>query len=295
MKKALGFVPELKFGRNINRRIKLTDNIYLLPDESTLAVDFRSEIEKKGYKLSDGSVLYFQGSLKADGTLYEIFQGYALALTFFNPKGQATCRAFKDLDTEEGIQLFIDEYDKFGYEKEDVITLKPSKVKDVKSIYSKVEKQLEIKDFNPLRNSLEFFILFLNERKIRTRLLYLSICLESVLLEGATEGLSYKLSMRCANLLNAFYKGVNMESVFGEIMSGYELRSKIIHGDDYNKASEKIIRRRGGNSTELDHVINLEAVVKDVLSVIFSNQSLYDSSIESGLGKMIDQKYILDC
>ena len=227
--------------------------------------------------------------------MYEVFQGYSLALTFFHPKGRATCRAVKELDSDGNVQLFIDEYDKFGYEPEDVIHLKPLKIKEVKSIYSRVEAQLENKDFNPLRNSLEFFMLFLSEKPIRTRLLYLSICLESILLEGESEGLAYKLGIRCANLLNAFYRGVSMESIFEEIKNGYMLRSKIIHGDDYKGASEKIIRRRGGTATELGHVLNLETVVKDILAVIFSNQDLYELSIYSKLGKEIDQKYILDC
>ena len=86
-----------------------------------------------------------------------------------------------------------------------------------------------------------------------------------------------------------------MESIFEEIKNGYMLRSKIIHGDDYKGASEKIIRRRGGTATELGHVLNLETVVKDILAVIFSNQDLYELSIDSKLGKVIDQKYILDC
>ena len=295
MRKAVAFIPEFKFTRPVSRKIKLTDSLFLIPEKSLFATGLREEIEGKGYKISEGAYLYFEGNLKADGTLYEIFQGYALALTFFSPKGQATCRAVKDIENEEEVQLFIDEYDKFGYEQEDIISVKPGKVKEVRAIYSRVEPQLESKDFNPLRNSLEFFILFLSEKKIRTRLLYLSICLESVLLEGSTEGLSYKLGIRCANLLNAFYKKVDMESIFEEIKNGYELRSKIIHGDDYKGASAKIIKRRGEQSTELDHVINLETVVKDILSLIFSNQDLYDESISSKLGKVIDQKYILDC
>ena len=259
-----------------------------------MAINFRNEIESKGYKISGGSYLYFEGNLKEDGTLYEVFQGYSLALTFFRPRGRATCRAVKELDNNEGLQLFIDEYDKFGYEPEDIISLNPSKIKEVESIYSRVETQLENKDFNPLRNSLEFFILFLSEKPIRTRLLYLSICLESILLEGENEGLAYKLGIRCANLLNAFYRNVNMESIFEEIKNGYMLRSKIIHGDDYKEASAKIIKRKGGKATELSHVLNLETIVKDILSVIFSNQDPYDLSVGSKLGKVIDQKYILD-
>jgi len=262
MKKAIAFIPEFKFNHVVSRKIKLTQNIYLVAENSEIATSFRNEIESEGFKISGGSYLYFEGHLKNDGTLYEVFQGYSLALTFFYPSGRTTCRAVKEFGDNESVQLFIDEYDKFGYEPEDIITLAPLKIKAVESIYYRVEAQLENKDFNPLRNSLEFFTLFLSEKPIRTRLLYLSICLESILLEGESEGLSYKLGIRCANLLNAFYKKVDMESVFDEIKNGYELRSKIIHGDDYNGASAKIIKKRGGNATELDHVLKLETIVK---------------------------------
>lgn len=293
-KRAIGFIPELKFKELSSRKIKLTSGISILPESDTLVSEFKSELAAKGYKISEGSYLYFEGDLKQDGTLYEVFQGYALALTFFSRKGRASCRALKDLEEEEGVHLFIDEYDKFGYEEEDIVSIQRKDIPRIKSIYTRVEAQLENKDFNPLRNSLEFFILFLSEKPIRTRLLYLSICLESILLEGENEGLAYKLGIRCANLLSAFYTNVVMSSIFDEIKNSYVLRSKIIHGDDYKKESDRIIRRGGSRTTELDHVLNLESVVKDILSLVFSNQELYDFSIESKLGKVIDERYILD-
>lgn len=293
-KRAIGFIPELKFKEVSNRKIKLTSGISILPESDILVSEFKSELATKGYKVSGGGYLYFEGDLKQDGTLYEVFQGYALALTFFSPKGRASCRALRDLDAEEGIHFFIDEYDKFGYEEEDIISVQRKDISHIRSIFTRVEAQLENKDFNPLRNSLEFFILFLSEKPIRTRLLYLSICLESILLEGENEGLAYKLGIRCANLLNAFYTNVVMSSIFDELKNSYVLRSKIIHGDDYKKESDRIIRRGGSRTTELDHVLNLESIVKDILSLIFSNQELYDLSIASKLGKIIDERYILD-
>lgn len=293
-RKAIAYIPEFQLDGTFSNKLKLTSNLRLLPENNRVVEEFKKEINEMGYTISGGSYLYFEGDLRDDGTLYEIFQGYALALTFFSPKGRTTCRAIRELVDGEIPQLFIDEYDKFGYEKDDVIVLKRREIKLVQSIYDRVELQLENKDFNPLRNSLEFFILFLSEKQIRTRLLYLSICLESVLLESENEGLSYKLGMRCANLLNAFYSKVDMGAIFEEIKNGYTLRSKIIHGDDYDGASEKIIKRKGGKATELDHVLNLETIVKDTLSVIFMDQNLYDLSIKKELGKEIDQRYILD-
>jgi hypothetical protein len=113
------------------------------------------------------------------------------------------------------------------------------------------------------------------------------------LLEGESEGLSYKLGIRSANLLHAFYTNTDTTSIFEEVKNGYTLRSKIIHGDDYVRASEKILKKRGG-ATELSHVLNLETIVKDVLAAIFSQQELYDSAVGKSLGKLIDQKYILN-
>lgn len=293
VRRAVGYIPEFKLTGAFVRRLQLTSGISLLTENSELASNLREELKANGYQIEGGSYLYFDGTLNDDGTLYEVFQGYSLALTFFDRKGRATCRAVKDLD-ENSLELFIDEYDKFRYEKDDVIFVKRSEIKKVKSIYARVEKQLENKDFNPLRNSLEFFIIFLSEKPIRTRLMFLCICLESTLLEGENEGLSYKLGVRCANLLNAFYAKVDRVAIFEEIKNAYSLRSKIVHGDDYKKESDKIIKKRGGAATELDHVLNLESVIKDILSIIFGNQELYDASISGGLGKLVDKKYILD-
>jgi hypothetical protein len=292
--KAVGYIPELKFGTSYKQRIKLTESLYLLPLSDTIARDFKVSIEAGGHKLTEGSFLYYEGTLRQDGTVYEVFQGYALALSFFSPKGRASCRALKELDTESEIELFIDEHDRFGYETEDVITVIKKNIVIIENIYKRVEAQLVAKSFNTLRNSLEFFILFLEERKIRTRLLYLSISLESILLEGESEGLAYKLGMRGSNLLNAYYKEVDMFKIFTELKNSYDLRSAIIHGNDYKKMSDKVNGKRGKTSTELDHILVLEVIVKDILSLVFGTEDLYNLSIKSQLGKTIDQKHILD-
>lgn len=292
--KAIGYIPELKFGTNNKQRIKLTENLFLLPLSDSTAQEFKASIEAMGHKLTDGRFLYYEGTLRQDGTTYEVFQGYALALSFFNPKGRASCRAIKELESESEIELFIDEHDRFGYETEDVITVTKANVATVGNIYKRVEAQLVAKDFNALRNSLEFFILFLEERKIRTRLLYLSISLESILLEGESEGLAYKLGMRGANLLSAYYEKVDMTKIFTELKNSYDLRSAIIHGNDYKKISDKVTGKRGKTSTELDHILVLEAIVKDILSLVFGTEDLYNLSVTSQLGKTIDQKHILD-
>lgn len=292
--RAIGYIPELKLKTISKQKIKLADNLFLLPEVSTEVTLFKKDISSKGFKIAGGCYLYFEGTLRQDGTLFEVFQGYSLALTFFQPSGQASCRAIKELSNKNNIELFIDEYDKFGYEIDSIITIGKKDLKEVKKIFTRVEVQLVAKKFNPLRNSLEFFMLFLNERKIRTRLLYLSIALESILLEGQSDGLSYKLGMRGANLLSIYYKNIDMESIFNELRNSYELRSSIIHGDDYQKTSARVIGRRGKTSTELDHVDTLESIVKDILSTVFSLEEFYELSISGGLGKEIDKRYILD-
>ena len=245
-----------------------------------------------GFTLPEGSYLYFDGKLKADGTLYEVFQGYCLALTLCYPAGRATCRAVQDLDAPDAVELFIDEYDKFAYDPDDLIRFDLRQSRSVKSVFARVESQLETSDFNALRNSLEFFTWYLSEPRIRTRLLYLSICLESLFLEGEGEGIGYKLGLRCGQFLCAFNKHVEPESVFTQVRNGYALRSKIIHGSDYNKESSKQIKR-GDATTELDHVLSLEKIVKHALSAIFHREDLFEASRSGKLGSLIDKKYLL--
>jgi hypothetical protein len=293
MLKAIAFIPELQIGSTILGKTKLADNLWILPAKNKLSVNLKSQLQRSGFNVLNGGYLFFEGNLGGDGTLYELFQGYSLSLIFFNPIGRTTCRAIKNLYTNE-LQLFIDEHDKFRFEKTDVITLEKSNIKKIAPIYAKVEEQLVNKSFNPLRNALEFFIIFLNENIIRTRLLYLMICLESVLVGSSeTEGVSYKLSIRCASLLNTFYNNVNKKSIVEELKNSYNLRSRIIHGGDYTKESTKIINRRGRGASELDHIYRLEPIVKDVLSLIFQKKELYDLAIKDILGNEIDNKYLL--
>lgn len=290
--KAIGFVPELKLDASINRKLKLAEGLYILPNTDERTVTLRNEIISRGYMLNEGSYLYFDGNLKEDGTAYEIFQGYCLALTFYYPAGRATCRVVKELGSDKAADLFIDTYDKFGYELDEVITLKASTIKKVLAVFTRVETQLATEDFNPLRNSVEFFILFLAEKQIRTRLLYLSICLESVFLDEDVEGIAYKLAIRCARFLHKYTRSVNMASVFEEVKNGYALRSKIIHGSDYRKESNKIIRKKSMTS-ELDHIEPLENIVKNTLSQIFLNEDLYNQSCKGAIGTFIDNNFIL--
>ena len=290
--RAVAFIPEVATVRPLSRKIKLSSALWLLPPDSRLARNLRAEIEAGGYTVSGGSYLYFDGNLKADGTLYEVFQGYCLALTYFYPQGRATCRAFHELGSPKKVELFIDEYDKFAFDPDDLIKLERKRIRSIDRVFARVEAQLETAEFNPLRNAVEFFIWYLSEPRIRTRLLYLSICLESLLLEGEGEGIAYKLGMRCASLLDAFDQTTTPESVLLQVRNGYTLRSKIIHGSDYAKESTKLIKR-GHATTELDHVLSLEKIVKHTFSVIFAHEDLYDASRTDELASLIDTKYLL--
>lgn len=51
--------------------------------------------------------------------------------------------------------------------------------------------------------------------------------------------------MRGANLLNTYYKKVDMLKIFTELKNSYDLRSAIIHGNDYKKISDKVKGKRG--------------------------------------------------
>lgn len=291
-KRLVGFVPELQLKKSFTRKLKLAHDLCILPESDYRSVKLRKELIEAGYKIDKGSYLYFEGYLKKDGTGYEIFLGYCLALTFYYSDKRASCRAIKDIDSEKNVELFIDAQDKFRYELADVIDLKTADRKKILPVFQRIEAQLETPDFNPLRNSIDFFKLFMTEPLIRTRILYLSICLESIYIDEAVEGASYKLAVRCAHFLHNFNKKMAVLSVFEEVKNGYALRSAIIHGDDYRKASSKIINK-SHKTTELDHISPLENIVKNTLSLIFLNKSLYEQSCKGSLGAFIDESFVL--
>lgn len=291
--KAVAFIPEIK--SRIKTKKELYPGLFLLPESDVIVKDFKKDINNKGYNLKNGIYLYFDGALKEDGTPYEIFQSYSLALTFYY-EGLATCRVYKEIENDE-LEFFIDENDKFGYDDQDERDLNLKDIEKIAIFYDRISSNLFSKKFNPMVNSLEFFNRFLKEREIKPRLLYLNICLESIFLAGSeTEGISYKLGIRCSNLLYSDDDSLNKHDTYTEVKNGYDLRSKIIHGGDYDKVSQDIIKKKKVSNiqrTELDHVIVLEKIVKRVFKIILDNESLYKLSKESKLGGEIDNIFIL--
>lgn len=293
MRRFVAFVPEVI--PESDRKKKLSDGLFLLSSKNKLALALRAEIEAAGYSITGGAYLYFEGKIKEDATPYEIFYGYCLALTFFYKEGLATCRAVKELVPSEKAQFFIDKFDQFRIDPDDIINFRNKNTRGINSCYRKIIPLLATKKFNPLRNTLEFFALFSKEYEIRVRLLYLSICLESLFLEGGdTEGIAYKLGTRCSAFLGHFDKDIDSTSTFLEVKTAYNLRSKIIHGGDYQKESARAIRGITSKATsELDHILILEKILKNTLHYIFLNEDFYIASQDKSLGTEIDEKLIL--
>jgi hypothetical protein len=292
--KAIAFIPELRLDKICLRKHRLARGLFFLPANNTVVNSFKRKIEAQGFVLPEGSFLLFEGDITGEETCYKIFQAYCLGLMFFYPVGHVSCRAVQDIENEGNIELYIDEYDKFRYMQEDIITVMTRDFRRISVVYEKVMSQFGNKVFNPLSNALEFYQLFLDESKIKIRLLYLSICLESLLLDSDKEGIAYKLSLRCSKLIAAFFKEINKTELYNEVKNSYNLRSTIVHGSDYNKSSDKILKKKGGNATELDHVFSLEKVVRAVMSLMFLHQDLFTASSKGNLGSFIDDNYILD-
>lgn len=290
LKEAVAFIPEINNGTNNKRIIKLCPGLFLLPNFSKRALSLKKEIEQFGHTLERGIFLYFKGAIRDDGTLYEVFQSYALALTFFY-EGLATCRVYSQIinGNFSEPEFFIKEDDDFRYDNMDERCLIKSDIKTLSPICKKISTEMANKKFNSLVNSLEFFIRYIREPEIKPRLLYLNICLESLFLAGSdSEGISYKLGLRCANLLSLSDNTVDRQITYEEVKNGYNLRSKIIHGGDYNKASQTIMKK-GRNRTELDHVIILEKIVKRVFKIIFKEDEFYCSTVKGELGSRLDK------
>lgn len=297
MRKFVGFIPEAKFDEQIARRVKLSPGLFLLSKNHINAIVLTLLIEELGYQVNEGVFIYFEGDLKEneETTAYEIFQGYCLALTFFYKDGRATCRAIKELETDKRVELYIDEADQFRFDPDDEISLSRGDLKRIEKVYGRVEEQLSITEFNPLRNSIEFFLMFLRENQIRIRLLYLTICLEGVFLDGDNQEINHKLSLRCAKFLNKFDSTIEPRATFHEVKNGYKLRSKIIHGDDYAKESSSQIRSSKNRAgSEIDHVLILERIVKNMYHFVFLDQDIYTMAVERKLGVYIDENYILE-
>jgi hypothetical protein len=292
---AVAFVPEIGLEKKIGKEKSLGSGVFVLPPSHKHAVHLKKSIEDIGHSIKNGFFLYFNGHLREDGTIYEIFQSYCLALTFYY-EGRATCRAYQEVDGSGygNLEIFIDEHDKFEYDPEDARILKAKDEKIIAICYKRISEQLASRDFNPLNNSIDFFNLFLKENSIKTRLLYLNICLESLFLgDSDSEGISYKLGARCACLMASNDKSINKKEAYFEVKSGYDLRSKIIHGGDYKKASTKIITKdKSKAKSELDHVLILEKIVKRVYRIVFCDDNYYESVIKNELGKKIDSDLI---
>jgi hypothetical protein len=291
---AVAFIPEVET-KNIKAKTKISSNLFIIPESDKRAQHLKESIENLGYKIEGGIYLYFDGEIKEDGTLYEIFQSYGLALTFYY-EGLSTCRAYQQFDSVKKQylkpELYINENDEFRYYLNDKIILNKSDVSKVEIFYEKILKLFINKAYSPLTVSFEFFNKFLKEAEPKIRLLYLVICMESIFLgKDENEGVGYKLGMRGAYFLSNSDKTIDKNDVFTELKNGYNLRSKIVHGSNYKKESDGIIRRaaeRGKSRTELDHVFALEGILKKVYNTILNSDDVYDSVLDGSIGNNID-------
>lgn len=288
---AIAFFPEITFQAEIQRKIRLAPGLFLLPKDNEYVKGLRNCLEDKGYTLEQGGIfLYFSGELKEDGTLYEVFQSYAHALTFYY-EGRATCRVTQEICGKTFIkpQLFIDEQDQFGVTSEDKRTLLKKDVKEIEAFYSKIQAQLVSRAFNTLINSLEYFGMYLKEAKPKTRLLFLNICLESLILgEQENEGVGFKLAMRCSHLLHSHDKSINKSSIFEQVNTAYNLRSKIIHGANYEKAKNNANKNKVP-SFESDHIDEMEKILKRIYKIVLGKEKCYQAAVAGTLGKELDR------
>lgn len=294
MKRLVAFVPELSFGGKAKRQ--LCAGLHFLPPTHKFATPLVQDITDAGFVTKGGTYLYYEGELQEDSTPYEVFAAYCHALTFFYVDGQATCRAVKDLDGNQPADFYIDKFDKFGVDPDDQISLQAKDIRKLNTYYDRIFPHLSTKQFNAFRNALEFFALFQREYEIRIRLLYLSICFESLFLEGNdSEGIGHKLGLRCAAFLKHFDDQLDATATYQEVKCGYDLRSTIIHGSNYQKASGKVIRGKTSKATtELDHVGILEKILKNVFHYSLSDEPFYLASVDKSFGRKIDTELVLD-
>ncbi len=292
---AIAFLPEVSFDQAVDRKISFSDGLFLLPDSHDYAQGLRNYLNSQGFRLEAGGIfLYFKGDLKQDGTLYEIFQSYAYALTFFY-EGRATCRVTQEIQGKKFIkpELFIDEEDKFGVTSSDSRTILRKDLKKISDFYLKIKGQLVSRDYNPLVNSFDFFGMYLVEPRLKIRLLFLNICLESLILgEKESDGVGFKLALRCAYLLFAEDCNLDKQIIFDQVNTAYVLRSKIVHGANYEKAKNKANKNQLV-SFESDHIDELEKIVKRIYRIILSKNGYYDSIINGKFADELNQLFLV--
>lgn len=189
-------------------------------------------------------------------------------------------------------ELFIDDEDKFGVANDDRRSLALKDREKIEGFYYKILSQLSSKGFNPFINSFEFFGLYLKESRPKTRLLFLNICLESlVLAESESEGVGFKLALRCAHLLNEDDKSTDKIAIFDQVNVAYNLRSKIIHGANYEKAKNNANKSKAP-SFESDHIDEMEKILKRIYKIVLGNEDYYETTTAGNLGKQIDQSIL---
>lgn len=286
----IAFIPEARIDKSVGRKMKLAPGLFIVPESNKHAAHLKQSIKEKGGDIGNGTFLYFKSELGKDSTLYEVFQSYGFALTFYYG-GRATCRAYEEINegNYDSIKLFIDEFDKFRYDPGDERIFRTKDRKAVSLFYEKILNELSESKYNPLINSLQFFDKFLREYDIKVRLLFLNICFESLFIAKDNSELVYKLSTRCAHFLGNNGK-IDKYLTYIEVKSGYDLRSTIIHGGDYGKKSNNIINNANHPAnSEIDHIIILEDILKRVYKAIFSDDILYELTRKGDLGGRIDK------
>lgn len=287
MVEVVSFFPEVQF--KDTKIVKITGNLFFIPENDIRAQAIKKDIENNVDKVSGGSYFCFNGEIKKDGTYYEIFQSLALAFTFLYQK-RIICRVYKK--EKESSEYFIDEYDKFRYDKADSIQLKRKDITTIAKFHIKILDRLASPDYDPLENSLEFFYKSLIENEPKLRILYLCIALESIFLSDSNNGeLNYKLGIRGSSFLFNFDSSVVKKDIFMSLKNGYGLRSKIIHGDDYDKELNKT--NKDGKFKESDHSDALEDIIRQSITHILLDDDIYNLTVGRGLGKYIDDSIIL--
>jgi hypothetical protein len=56
MKRAVAFIPEFRSANTFTRKLKLSDDLYLLSDNNPLALYLKKDIEALGYNLTGGAI-----------------------------------------------------------------------------------------------------------------------------------------------------------------------------------------------------------------------------------------------
>ncbi len=166
------------------------------------------------------------------------------------------------------------------------------------NIAKKLFKNIDLvdtqKDYTRLKNALTFYEYGYDEGAFIFKLINLFITLESLFSDDDKE-ISFKIALRVSWFLSPRDK-VKRRELFNNLKKMYNLRSRLLHGDDFEKAAAKLHVSKNSYSYLSEALPQLSLIVTKVLFEIFIDKNkvaVFNASSQSEKRKLDSYLYEL--